>query len=399
MNLAVRDIRCHRGRFVQTCLGLGLLLAVVMSMGGIYRGLVADALAILEATGADVWVVQQGTSGPFAATSRMPEDLKYRIRAVPGVSQASPLSFQNIQLERFGEPFRFFLVGYEPGGLGGPPAIVEGRGIGQKHYELVADRAMGLAVGERLAIAGDVYTVVGLTRKMVSSSGDPVAWVTLRDAQKIQFKEDNNAIRNNRARVAARVAGKGLPPVQAEQASALAEELTGSTHIVNTVVARLAPGAEPARVRAGIDRWNHLRAISDEEQTTILTEGMIKKAKMQLGLFRAILLVISAVIISLIIYTSTLDKIRTIATLKLIGARNRVIVGLILQQSILMGVIAYAIGYVLITLTQEKFPRRVELLATDLRMLFLIVVVICVAASMVGIRKALKVEAADALSS
>ncbi|BEH11047.1 MULTISPECIES: ABC transporter permease [Geobacter] len=399
MNLAVRDIRCHRGRFVQTCLGLGLLLAVVMSMGGIYRGLVADALAILEAIGADVWVVQQGTSGPFAATSRMPEDLKYRIRAVPGVSQASPLSFQNIQLERFGEPFRFFLVGYEPGGLGGPPAIVEGRGIGQKHYELVADRAMGLAVGERLAIAGDVYTVVGLTRKMVSSSGDPVAWVTLEDAQKIQFKEDNNAIRNNRVRIADRVARKGLPPVQAEQASALAEELTGSTHIVNTVVARLAPGAEPARVRAGIDRWNHLRAISDEEQTTILTEGMIKKAKMQLGLFRAILLVISAVIISLIIYTSTLDKIRTIATLKLIGAKNRVIVGLILQQSILMGVIAYAIGYVLITLTQEKFPRRVELLATDLRMLFLIVVVICVAASMVGIRKALKVEAADALSS
>lgn len=399
MNLAVRDIRCHRGRFVQTCLGLGLLLAVVMSMGGIYRGLVADALAILEATDADVWVVQQGTSGPFAATSRMPEDLKYRIRAVPGVSQASPLSFQNIQLERFGEPFRFFLVGYEPGGLGGPPAIVEGRGIGQKHYELVADRAMGLAVGERLAIAGDVYTVVGLTRKMVSSSGDPVAWVTLEDAQKIQFKEDNNAIRNNRVRIADRVARKGLPPVQAEQASALAEELTGSTHIVNTVVARLAPGAEPARVRAGIDRWNHLRAISDEEQTTILTEGMIKKAKMQLGLFRAILLVISGVIISLIIYTSTLDKIRTIATLKLIGAKNRVIVGLILQQSILMGVIAYAIGYVLITLTQEKFPRRVELLATDLRMLFLIVVVICVAASMVGIRKALKVEAADALSS
>lgn len=349
MNLAVRDIRCHRGRFVQTCLGLGLLLAVVMSMGGIYRGLVADALAILEATGADVWVVQQGTSGPFAATSRMPEDLKYRIRAVPGVSQASPLSFQNIQLERFGEPFRFFLVGYEPGGLGGPPAIVEGRGIGQKHYELVADRAMGLAVGERLAIAGDVYTVVGLTRKMVSSSGDPVAWVTLEDAQKIQFKEDNNAIRNNRVRIADRVARKGLPPVQAEQASALAEELTGSTHIVNTVVARLAPGAEPARVRAGIDRWNHLRAISDEEQTTILTEGMIKKAKMQLGLFRAILLVISGVIISLIIYTSTLDKIRTIATLKLIGAKNRVIVGLILQQSILMGVIAYAIGYVLIT--------------------------------------------------
>ncbi len=48
MNLAIRDIRYHRGRFILTSVGLGLLLGVVMSMGGIYRGLFADALAILS---------------------------------------------------------------------------------------------------------------------------------------------------------------------------------------------------------------------------------------------------------------------------------------------------------------------------------------------------------------
>lgn len=397
MNLALRDIRYHRGRFIQTCLGLGLLLAVVISMAGIYRGLVADALAILEATGADLWVVQQGTSGPFAATSRIPEDLKYRIRAVPGIAQASPLSFQNIQLERDGKPYRFFLVGYEPGGLGGPPALVAGRGIRQKHYELVADRGMKLPLGARLTLAGDRYTVVGLTARMVSSGGDPVAYVTLADAQKIQFKEDNDAIRNNRARIAAQV-GEQLPsPAQAAATSRIASELLGSTHIVNTVVARLAPGASLAEVQQRIDRWNHLRPLSNAEQESILTEGMIKKAKMQLGLFRILLLIISGVIISLIIYTMTLDKIRPIATLKLIGAQNRVIVGLILQQSLLMGLIAYGIGYGIISLTYEKFPRRVVLVNSDLHVLFVIVMVICVAASVVGIRKALRVEAADAL--
>ena len=146
--------------------------------------------------------------------------------------------------------------------------------------------------------------------------------------------------------------------------------ITESTHTVNTVVARLAPGANLQEVQERISRWNHFRPISVEEQTKILTKGMIEKARMQLGLFRIILLVISAVIISLIIYTSTLDKIKVIATLKLIGSQNRVIVGMILQQSLLMGVIAYGIGYGLILLTYEKFPRRIVLEAFDLQALF-----------------------------
>ena len=398
MNLALRDIRHQRSRFIQTCLGLGLLLGVVMSMGGIYRGLVTDATAILRTTAADIWVVQQDTSGPFAANSRIPEDIKYRIRAVPGVMQASPLSFQNIQSERNGMPFRFFLVGYELGGMGGPPAIVAGRPIGQKHYEIVVDRAMKIALGEQLRLAGDDYTVVGLTSKMVSSAGDPVAYVTLNDAQKIQFKDDNNAIRNNRVKVAEELAR--LPFLSHGQANQLAPQvagIAGSTHIANTVVAKLAPGADLVQVQERINRWNHFRPLTAKDQERILTEGMIKKAKMQLGLFRIILLVISAVIISLIIYTMTLDKLRVIATLKLIGTKNRVIVGLILQQSLLMGMIAYAIGLTLIELTHDKFPRRLDLVAIDLQLLFGIVVLICIGASLVGIRKAMQVEPAEAL--
>jgi putative ABC transport system permease protein len=150
-------------------------------------------------------------------------------------------------------------------------------------------------------------------------------------------------------------------------------------------------------VKERIKRWNHFRAISDAEQSKILTMGMIAKSKQQLGLFRIILLIISAVIISLIIYTSTIDKIRVIATLKLIGSQNRVIVGMILQQSLLMGIIAYFIGYVIISLTYEKFPRRIELIPFDLLGLLVIVVLICTISSLVGIRKALKVEPAEAL--
>jgi putative ABC transport system permease protein len=314
------------------------------------------------------------------------------------VAQASALSFQNIQRERDGKPFRFFLIGYELGGMGGPPAIVAGRPIGRNHYEIVVDRAMKLALGEQLRLAGDDYTVVGHTAKMVSSAGDPVAYVTLADAQKIQFKDDNNAIRNSREKLAGQLARLPfLSPNQASQLTPQIAGIVGSTHIANTVVARLTPGADLTQVQERISRWNHFRPLTVKDQERILTEGMIKKAKMQLGLFRAILLVISAVIISLIIYTMTLDKLRVIATLKLIGTRNRVIVGLILQQSLLMGLIAYAIGFALIGLTHDKFPRRVDLVAIDLQFLFGIVILICIGASLVGIRKAMRVEPAEAL--
>lgn len=59
--------------------------------------------------------------------------------------------------------------------------------------------------------------------------------------------------------------------------------------------------------------------------------------------------------------------------------------------------IAYVIGYGLILLTYEKFPRRIVLEAFDLRVLFVIVIVISMSSSFVGIRKALKVEPAEAL--
>ena len=398
MNLAIRDIRYHRGRFILTSIGLGLLLGVVISMGGIYRGLIADALAILHANKADIWVVQQHTNGPFAESSRIPEDIKYRIRLVPGVAEASPLSFQTIQIERYGKPFRFFLIGYELGSSGGPPEIVAGRDIRQKHYEMVAAQAMGMAIGEKIHLGLHDYTIVGLTGKIVSSSGDPVAYVSLADAQDIQFKKDNDAIRNDRERIGATLATiQSLSPAQEKYLQQNITAITESTHTVNTIVVRLAPGANLREVQERISRWNHFKPISDAEQTALLAKGMIEKARMQLGLFRIILLVISAVIISLIIYTSTLDKIKVIATLKLIGAQNRVIVAMILQQSLLMGVIAYGIGYVLILLTYEKFPRRIVLEPFDLQMLFVIVVAICMISSFVGIRKALKVEPAEAL--
>jgi putative ABC transport system permease protein len=107
---------------------------------------------------------------------------------------------------------------------------------------------------------------------------------------------------------------------------------------------------------------------------------------------------VSAVIIALIVYTLTLDKTRDIATLKMIGAPDRTIIGLIVQQALLMGVIGFIVGTILVYVFRGVFPRRVEMLPTDIVGLFAIVVVVCLAASALGVRVAVKVDPSRALA-
>ncbi|MCC6820934.1 MAG: ABC transporter permease, partial [Verrucomicrobia subdivision 3 bacterium] len=88
MNLATKDIQHNLGRFALTAFGIGLLLMIVLGMSGIYRGMIADALVVVDRVGADLWVVQRDTRGPFAEISRVPANLEHRLLAVPGVVSA-----------------------------------------------------------------------------------------------------------------------------------------------------------------------------------------------------------------------------------------------------------------------------------------------------------------------
>jgi hypothetical protein len=185
MNLAYRDIRHNLGRFLLTCFGLSLLLGVVLSMIGIYRGLVEDALTLVRNT----------------------------------------------------------------------------------------------------------FTVVGLTDDQVSSGGDPVVYITLLDSQELQFE---------------------LAPPAARRELARGGEPSG-TDTINAVIARVSANAVAESVAEAALRWKHLSAMTQAGQEEILTQSVVERARKQIGLFTAILLVVSTVIIALILYTMTMDKLKEIA--------------------------------------------------------------------------------------
>lgn len=395
MNLAFRDVEYRLGRFLLTAVGIGLLLATVMAMNGIYNGLVEDALSIVRSPKVDLWVVQKDTNGPFAESSRIPEDLYRNILAVPGVSEASPVAYQTLQIEHQGKMLRIQVVGYRLGGLGGPPAIAEGRPILKSRYEMVIDRKAGVPPRTEFKIGRLTLTVVGLTEGITSNAGDSAAFITLEDAQEIQFLKSNEAIRNDRARLQADLAKNAkLTGVSAEELSPLLQD----SQIANAILVRLESWANAADVTQKIERWNHYRALTTAQEEEVLARSVVERARQQLLLFRIILLIVATVVIALIIYTMTLEKTRDIATLKIIGAPNSKIVGLILQQSLILGFLGFIFGTITISLTYEYFPRRVVIFVFDQIVVFAIVIGICIAASIIGIRKALKIDATTAMA-
>ncbi len=378
MNLAYRDIRHNLLRFVLTNFGLSLLLGIVIMITGVYGGLVDDALRQARAANADLWVVEAGTNGPFAEASRIPGDTREVVGRVYGIDRAGSVTYQSVQAQVNGKPLRLFLIGYEPGRPGGPRHLFDGRGIIRGHYEMIVDRSSGLAVGQEVPLGthGHRFTVVGLMREEVTSSGDAVGYITLRDAQALQFELAPPAERREVAR------GGALQ----------------SNDQINAVIAKVSPYVPITEVATALSRWKHLTTLTQDQQETLLSKFVIEKARSQQMMIMVLLVIVSAVIIALIIYTLTMDKVRSIATLKFVGAPDRTIVGMILQQSLSMGLFGYVTGLALVLTFKPYFPRRLVLDLESIAVVFVITVLVCLLASVMGIRLALKVDPAAALS-
>jgi putative ABC transport system permease protein len=333
-------------------------------MGGIYRGMVVDATMLIDAIDADLWVVQRDTRGPFAERSVVPRELEDRLRVVDGVATAETFTYATIQRGDVANPMRLGVVGLSwPANRGQDIPLVEGRPIGQAHRELIVDRALGLGIGTQITLGDDTYAVVGVTSGFVSSGGDPLAFATERDADAIL------------GWVAPESQRLGLTPGV----------------LPSAIVVHLLPGVDVPAVQARLAAWPDVTVWSAQEQRDLLLQGVIDKARKQIGLFRVLLSIVSAIIVALILYNMTVAKSHEIALVKLLGGRTRVIVGMILQQALLLGGIGYAVAVGIGSVAFQHFPRRVIVTPTELGGLAALVVVISILASIAGIVRALRI--------
>ncbi len=378
IHLAKEDIRHTLGKFIVTAIGVGMLLGIVLIMMGVYRGMIVDAEVLLNDLNVDLWIVQENTLGPFAEASRIHEDLKYTIKSLRGIEKCEAITFQNIQLPQRNRKVRVYAVGYDVYGEISPinpGRLIAGRTLTTDHYEIVVTDKTGFSLHEKIHLGRNIYTVVGITHGSVSSGGDLLVYISLKDAQELQFSYSNKRIQTDRAR--------GI--------------INRDSHMVNAVMATIKAGYDVNKIAKDIRNWHHKSVYTREQQKTVLSKYVIEKASKQIGMFTAILVIVATIIIALIIYTMTLEKMKEISIMKLMGLPNSMIVKMIVEETLLLGVLAFLFGNLFSHLIYAKFPKRVVLLPTDAWVLFGVVVVASILASFVGVKKVVTADPTAAI--
>lgn len=203
IHLAKEDIRHTLGKFIVTAMGVGMLLGIVLIMIGVYRGMIADAEVLLKDLDVDLWVVQENTLGPFAEASRVHEDLKFTLKGYQAIDKSEAITFQNIQIPFQGKKLSVFAIGYDIYGEIIPinkQRLVAGRILQKDHFEVVVSDKTLYKIGDKIPLGRNAYTVVGITHGTVASGGDPLIYLSLKDAQELQFTYTNKRIQTDTAR-------------------------------------------------------------------------------------------------------------------------------------------------------------------------------------------------------
>lgn len=381
MNLATRDIRSNIGRFILSVIGVGLLMAATIGMLGMYRGIVFEALIVIDGIGADLWVVEGGRAGPFAETSAVPANLDRRVEGVEGVASTRRFIHYNQLYEINGRSIRVALTGLDyPKDNGSWIPLVSGRHLRSTRYEAIADRSIGLSVGDEIKLRHDTFTIVGIATGQVDMAGDGMMFMSITDAQATARLLPSEAVLLNRA-----ARGKSRMGM-------------GEAGSVAAVVVEIAPGAELSAVRERIARWGDVEVLSQEDQHRLLLDGRLGRLRIQILAFTIMTLLICCAVIALTIFTMTIEKTPQIALLKLIGARDRVIIGMIAWQAVLIGFCGFVVSVVISFNLYPRFPRTVLITPPDLAALGAALMVLSLMASWFAIRRAMLVRAQEVLS-
>jgi putative ABC transport system permease protein len=344
--VAVADMRFRRRRFVITVLATALVFAMTLLISGVTEGLRQQDRAIIDLFGADRWYVAHGASGPFTSTTPIEAARADEIAALPGVTRARPIVLFRSTVGGAADPHDVNVLAV-PAGQFDADVVSDGRAPAAAG-EIVVDRALevDVDVGDVVMVAGRELTVVGEARGISYYFGTPTVVMTLADAQAAFFAS---------LPLATAIVVDGVPE----------SDVTG--------LREMTPDEVHADVKRPAERGNQTVQIIN------------------------VLLWLAAIgIVGSIVYLSAIERIREFAVMKATGATNRSLLGGLMLQAVVLSVAAAIVAAVLARLIEPTFPFEVRTTAGAYVTLLVVAVVIGLAASASGLRRAVRVDPAVA---
>ena len=340
--LTFRDLMYRKTRFVVVTILGAVVFALLFVMTGLVNQFNLEPADTVEQFGADEWVLPEGVSAPFTSVSVMPAAA---LDAVDAATK-SPVVITRSSLSDGGTPEEVVLIGFEPGGLGAPQ-VVEGRAP-EGPGEVAADVTADVDVGDDVALAGEPFTVVGLTEDTTVLAGIPFTYLTLPDAQMLAFT---------------------------------------TTQVISSVLVAGDLGPLPPGLAS-------LTPDDVVEQTLAPLDGAIAS----IDLVRALLWIVAAIIVGAVVYLSALDRQRDFAVLKAVGTSNSSLLGSLALQAVLIALGAVALAAVIQIFLAPQFPLPVTVPNRAFWQLPLLAVIMALAAGAIGMRKVLRSDPSEAFS-
>jgi putative ABC transport system permease protein len=340
--LTLRDLRFRAVRFVVVVLLGAVVFALLFVMTGLVNQFNQEPFDTVAAFGATTWVLPEGVSGPFTASSTMPTAAAAAVVAgstAPVVTARSSITTDSFKDE-------VVLVGHVPDGLGSPPTV-EGRSA-EASGEVAVDESMDVDVGESVVIGGEDFTVVGRTDDTTLLAGVPLVFMVLEDAQDLVFR---------------------------------------SRDVISAVLVDGEPTSVP-------DGTVALPADEIAQDTLNPLEGAIASV----DFVRILLWVVAAVIIGSVVYLSALERQRDFAVLKAIGTSNRTLLASLALQAVIVALAAVAIAAVVQVFLAPVFPLKVTVPSRAFWQLPLFAVVIALLAGLAGMRRVARSDPALAFA-
>jgi putative ABC transport system permease protein len=334
---ALRDLQFRRRRFAIATLGAGLVFGLGITMSGLAAGFDREVERTVAIADADQWIVADSSAGPFAGTTRLPQDAVDQIAAIPGVTDAGGFIFTPMNVGDPESPELVNMFGVEPGHVGAPAAL---RGTN----DAVIDENLDLSIGETLELSGRAFTVVDIVRSSMFA-GVPNVYIDLGAAQELGFA--------------------GGP-------------------IVSTILIDGDAGPLPG-----------LRSMSNREveENALLNLG---DAATTIGLVRTILWLVAALVIGSVLYLNAQERTRDFAVFKATGSTTASIVAGLAVQATAIAAVASVLAIVIGRFLGPVMPMAVETPFSTYLLTPLVVLIVSLLGSIAGARRAASVPPAVA---
>jgi len=333
----------NRLRFILSILGIGAAIAIIFVNQGFQDGLLRQVKVYPLNSGADIYVSQEGVDSFIFGFSTLQSKLKAQILKTDGVSKVTGIVTSMMIFKYKDQKSPSIVIGYDSNKkFGGPWKLKEGRYLKKnllykKNYdsnsktatlfskkqvkpkEVILDfnlsQKYGLKIGDIVEIQDYNFKIVGLSEGTTSWIVSPI-FMSREDARSI-LKKSRNVVSYFLVTVKS-----GFDPLV----------------VKSNIIQRSADSRRISDRISGIEVFTAKELAEKDENFT--REFFVS----MMGVVTFMTYIIGILIIGLVIYILTLEKIKEYAILKAVGAKNRQIFLIVLIQTFISSTLGFIIG-------------------------------------------------------